>query len=126
LPFGQNGRAGEHWIRRTGEHGDRKHNPGSPPAWRIAHLRSPALLVHLIKPSASVLLMAFMFENLQVYQKAVDFADRAAGLTETFPRGYRYLADQPNRASLSIAANIAEGNGRLTKACFWHPTTAMT
>ena len=60
--------------------------------------------------------MVFMFENLKVYQKAVDFADRAAGLTEGFPRGYRYLADQLNRASLSIAANIAEGNGRFTKA----------
>ncbi len=59
--------------------------------------------------------MVFMFENLKVYQKAVDFADRAAGLTEGFPRGYRYLADQLNRASLSIAANIAEGNGRFTK-----------
>ena len=30
------------------------------------------------------------------------------------PRGYGYLADQLNRASLSIAANIAEGNGRFT------------
>ena len=59
--------------------------------------------------------MAFMFEKLKVYQKAVDFADRAASLTERFPRGYRYLADQLNRASLSVAANIAEGNGRFTK-----------
>ena len=60
--------------------------------------------------------MAFMFEKLQVYQKAVDFADQATGLTESFPRGYGFLADQLNRAALSIAANIAEGNGRFTKA----------
>ena len=60
--------------------------------------------------------MAFMFEKLEVYQKAVDFADRIAALTEGFPRGYWFLADQLNRAALSIAANIAEGNGRFTKA----------
>ena len=59
--------------------------------------------------------MAFMFENLQVYQKAVDFADRTAALTETFPRGYYFLVDQINRAALSIAINLAEGNGRFTK-----------
>jgi four helix bundle protein len=55
--------------------------------------------------------MPFMFENLQVYQKAVDFADKIAGSTETFPRGYYFLVDQLNRAALSIATNLAEGNG---------------
>ncbi|HUT61094.1 MAG TPA: four helix bundle protein [Phycisphaerae bacterium] len=60
--------------------------------------------------------MAFMFENLQVYQKAVDLADRVAALTENFPRGYYFLVDQLNRAALSIPTNLAEGNGRFTKA----------
>ncbi len=60
--------------------------------------------------------MAFMFENLQVYQKAIDLADQVAGLTETFPRGYYFLVDQLYRAALSIAANIVEGDGRFTKA----------
>jgi four helix bundle protein len=60
--------------------------------------------------------MPFMFENLLVYQKAVDFADHATALTETFPRGYYFLADQLNRAALSVATNLAEGNGRFTKA----------
>ena len=60
--------------------------------------------------------MPFMFENLDVYQKAVDFTDRAVSLTEAFPRGYGLLADQLNRAALSIATNLAEGNGRFTKA----------
>jgi four helix bundle protein len=60
--------------------------------------------------------MSFLFENLQVYQKAVDLADRVATLTESFPRGYYFLIDQLNRAALSIAANLAEGNGRFTKA----------
>ncbi len=37
--------------------------------------------------------MAFMFEKLEVYQKAVDFADRIAALTEGFPRGYWFFRD---------------------------------
>ncbi len=60
--------------------------------------------------------MTFAFEKLNVYQKAVSFADAVCSLTKGFPRGYFFLADQLNRASLSIAANIAEGNGRFTKA----------
>ncbi len=60
--------------------------------------------------------MPFMFENLEVYQKAVDFADKIMVLTEQFPRGYYFLTDQLNRSALSIATNIAEGNGRFTKA----------
>jgi four helix bundle protein len=59
--------------------------------------------------------MAFAFEKLLVYQKSVDFADQICVTTENFPRGYGFLCDQLNRASLSIAANIAEGNGRFTK-----------
>ena len=59
--------------------------------------------------------MPFMFEKLEVYQKAVDFADEIAALTESFPRGYGFLVDQLNRAALSIATNLAEGNGRFTK-----------
>lgn len=60
--------------------------------------------------------MPFAFEKLKVYQRAVDFADRITALTANFTRGYGFLADQLNRASLSIAANLAEGNGRFTKA----------
>lgn len=60
--------------------------------------------------------MAFAFENLIAYQKAVDFADRALAATEGFPRGSGFLADQLNRAAVSIATNLAEGNERFTKA----------
>ena len=60
--------------------------------------------------------MAFLFEKLLVYQKAVSFADRICELTSGFPRGYWFLIDQLNRAALSISTNIAEGNGRFTKA----------
>jgi len=60
--------------------------------------------------------MSFAFEKLLVYQKAITFADAVCTLTRSFPRGYFFLADQLNRAALSIATNLAEGNGRFTKA----------
>src|SRR6187431_1698019 len=60
--------------------------------------------------------MPFAFEKLVVYQKAISIADSICTLTRDFPRGYYFLIDQLNRAALSIAANIAEGNGRFTKA----------
>jgi len=60
--------------------------------------------------------MPFLFEKLEVYQRALAFAERVSGLTGDFPRGSWYLADQLNRASLSISLNIAEGNGRWTAA----------
>jgi four helix bundle protein len=59
--------------------------------------------------------MPFAFEKLLVYQKAISFADATCTLTRGFPRGFYFLVDQLNRAALSIAANIAEGNGRFTK-----------
>ncbi len=76
----------------------------------IASLPSPHLR------SSAVRFMAFSFEKLLVYQKAVDFADQVCERTEKFGRGYAFLANQLNRAALSISANIAEGNGRFTKA----------
>jgi four helix bundle protein len=60
--------------------------------------------------------MPFLFEKLEVYQKALAFAEQVSNLTGTFPRGCWYLADQLNRASLSISLNIAEGNGRWSDA----------
>ncbi len=59
--------------------------------------------------------MAFAFEKLIVYQKSIDFADAVCQHTEDFRRGYGFLVDQLNRAALSIAANIGEGNGRFAK-----------
>jgi four helix bundle protein len=60
--------------------------------------------------------MTFLFENLDVYKKSINFADEICGLTAQFSRGNYYLTDQLNRAALSISANIAEGNGRFHKA----------
>ena len=60
--------------------------------------------------------MPFAFEKLIVYQKAVVFAGAVCTLTKDFPGGFWFLTDQLNRAPLSIATNIAEGNVRFTKA----------
>ena len=59
--------------------------------------------------------MTFMFENLDVYRRAVDLADRVITVTKDAPRGFGFLTDQLNRAVLSISTNLAEGNGRFTK-----------
>jgi four helix bundle protein len=60
--------------------------------------------------------VAFAFEKLQVYQKAIAFADAICTITRELPRGHFILADQLSRAALSIVTNLAEGNGRFTKA----------
>ena len=60
--------------------------------------------------------MTFIFEKLDVYKKSVNFAFNISELTDKFQRGNFYLADQLNRASISISTNIAEGNGRWHKA----------
>ena len=54
--------------------------------------------------------MAFMFEKLEVHQKAVTLADQTAEMSQSFPCGFCFLSDQLNRAALSIATNLAEGN----------------
>lgn len=52
-------------------------------------------------------------EQLDVWRKAVDFAVDVYKVTESFPADERFgLISQIRRASVSIAANIAEGAGR--------------
>lgn len=59
--------------------------------------------------------MSFLFEKLEVYKAAVNFAENISNLTKAFSKGNYYLIDQINRASVSISLNIAEGNGRYHK-----------
>ena len=53
------------------------------------------------------------YQDLIVWQKAMDFAERVYGLTKKFPAEEKFgLTSQLNRSAVSIASNIAEGAGR--------------
>lgn len=55
--------------------------------------------------------MAFKFEKLLVWQKAVDLADTVNNLTKKFPKEEMYvLTSQIKRAADSVVLNIAEGS----------------
>jgi four helix bundle protein len=60
--------------------------------------------------------MAFDHERLDVYRLAIEFVARANDVVEALPRGRGYLADQLQRAALSIVLNIAEGAGKFSQA----------
>jgi four helix bundle protein len=54
----------------------------------------------------------FDFENLKVYQKALEYVDFVYKITRDFPKTEALsLTDQFKRASISICLNIAEGSG---------------
>ncbi len=54
----------------------------------------------------------FSFEDLKLYQKALDFVEKTYALTDSFPKSELYgLTNQYRKASVSIALNIAEGSG---------------
>ena len=55
----------------------------------------------------------FDHEKLNVYQEAIRFVAWADALLETLPKNLS-AHDQLDRASTSIALNIAEGNGKYT------------
>ena len=55
------------------------------------------------------------YRDLVVWQRAVEFVVELYRLSATFPRDERFgLTAQLRRASVSVAANIAEGSGRAT------------
>ena len=54
---------------------------------------------------------SFKFENLTVYDKAMEFGEVVNTLTKKFPKEERFeLSSQFKRAADSIALNIAEGS----------------
>jgi four helix bundle protein len=58
-------------------------------------------------------------EKLDVWKKSIDITIEIYRLTEDFPKDERFgLTSQIRRASVSIAANIAEGAARRTRKEF--------
>jgi four helix bundle protein len=61
----------------------------------------------------------FTFEKLDVWQKAIDFADLVYNHTRNFPADERFgLTNQMRRAAVSISSNIAEGTSRMSQTDF--------
>src|SRR5258708_40139291 len=61
----------------------------------------------------------FNFEKLEVWQKAIDFAELVYNQTRHFPADERFgLTNQMRRAAVSISSNIAEGSSRSSKSDF--------
>ena len=59
------------------------------------------------------------YKELKVWQTAIDIAEAVYQLTSSFPSEEKYgLISQLRRASVSVAANIAEGAGRNTNGEF--------
>ncbi len=58
----------------------------------------------------------FDHERLDVYQVALQFVILAHKMVDKLPKGYSYLCNQLQRASLSISLNIAEGAGEFSSA----------
>jgi four helix bundle protein len=58
----------------------------------------------------------FNFEKLEVWRKAIEFADLVYELTRSFPVEERFgLTNQMRRASVAVSSNIAEGSSRSSK-----------
>ena len=55
--------------------------------------------------------MYFEFENLDVYQAALEFIERVDKIVTQLPKGYAHRKNQLQRSGDSIADNIAEGVG---------------
>ena len=61
----------------------------------------------------------FLFEKLDVWKEAIEFADLVYRLTRSFPSDERFgLTNQMRRAAVSISSNIAEGSSRVSRQDF--------
>ena len=61
----------------------------------------------------------FRFEKLDVWQRAIEYAQRVYAATKSFPADERFgLTNQMRRAAVSVSSNIAEGSGRVSDADF--------
>lgn len=57
----------------------------------------------------------FNFEKLDIWHKAMEFADLVYSITRAFPADERFgLANQMRRAAVSASSNVAEGSARIS------------
>jgi four helix bundle protein len=71
--------------------------------------------------SAGLTMSVQSYRDLIAWQKAIDFAEAVHRATRAFPREEMFgLTSQLRRATVSIASNIAEGQGRGTTRDFVH------
>ena len=66
--------------------------------------------------------MGFAFEDLKVYQRALDFAVAVIDVIDEIdtPRKHYRLIEQLEGSCTSVALNISEGKGRFSKKEFKH------
>jgi four helix bundle protein len=58
----------------------------------------------------------FNLEKLDVWHRAIEFADLVYRLTKSFPTEERFgLTNQMRRAAVSVSSNIAEGSSRSSR-----------
>ena len=64
----------------------------------------------------------FAFEDLLVWQKAIDFAEVVIKTIDEFeaPRKHYRIIEQLEASTISVSSNIAEGKGRFSKKEFVH------
>jgi len=61
----------------------------------------------------------FKFEKLDIWQKAMEYADFVYMVTRSFPAEERFgLTSQLRRSAVSVSANIAEGSSRASDVDF--------
>src|SRR5436305_1983480 len=61
----------------------------------------------------------FNFEKLELWEKAIDFADLIYKEARAFPAEERFgLTNQLRRAAVSVSSNVAEGSSRSSKTDF--------
>ena len=61
------------------------------------------------------------YRDLDVWKRSMDLVVDVHELTRAFPTSERYgLTSQLRRAAVSVAANIAEGNGRMHRKEYAH------
>jgi four helix bundle protein len=63
--------------------------------------------------------MSSTYKDLIVWQRAIDLVEKIYQITRRFPHEELYgLVSQLRRAAVSIASNIAEGQGRMSPGEF--------